>query len=46
MHDTDKWTTPQERKKFENNNNFKDETLKIKRAILMSVSGLRLQCSW
>jgi hypothetical protein len=26
IHDTDKWTTPQERKK--NNNNFKDEILK------------------
>jgi hypothetical protein len=30
MHDTDKWTTPQERKNFKNknNNSFKDEMLK------------------
>jgi hypothetical protein len=51
MRDIDKWTTPQERKNFKNknNNNFKNEILKqliLNRAILMSVSGVRLQCSW
>jgi hypothetical protein len=50
MHDIDKLMTPQQRKNFKNkNNNFKDEILKqiiFNRAILMSISGVRLQCSW
>jgi hypothetical protein len=54
MHGLDKWTTPQERKSFKNknNNNFKDEKCKIKnqiilkRTVLMSVSGVELQCIW
>jgi hypothetical protein len=52
MHGLDKRTTPQETKSFKNknknNNNFKDEMFKNKlnRTILMSVSGVRLQCSW
>jgi hypothetical protein len=46
--------TPQERKSFKNknNNSFKDEKKKnfkqiiLNRTILMSVSGVGLQCSW
>jgi hypothetical protein len=49
----DKWTTPQERKSFKNNNknknNFKDGILKtniLNRTILASINKVGLQCGW